>query len=483
MRTSALASVIIAASISIVFDSMAGQVELAWDPSPDPLVAGYNIYYGGASLTYTNVVFAGTNTSVTISNLVSSGDYYFAGTVVDTTGMESVYSSEVVYHSAATQCLVSLTNLNQVYDGTPKPVSALTTPAGINVSLTYNGSATAPVAAGNYQVIGTATDPSYTGGATNVLTIARAAASVQLGNLNAVYNGSACQVSTVTTPAGLAVKTLYNGVATAPTNAGSYQVSASIADPNYTGGVTNVMVISKATGLIQASGLNQVYDGAAKTISVTTVPPNLYVTSLYAGVAAPPTNAGTYRVITSIADSNYTADATNTLTVAMAAATVLLSNLTQTYDGTPKPVTTSTTPLGLTVLVTYNGRTQAPTKAGSYRVIGTVTNQNYKGAATNTLTITKTKALSGAGSFSAGALLIKSRNLAPPAASLVLSWPSSTNAITLLQSTDLVTWSTLTNVSSASLLTVPPGPAMKFFKARIYGTNGWIELPLLIQRQ
>ena len=32
----------------------AGSVTLAWNPSTDPIVVGFNIYYGGASVTYTN---------------------------------------------------------------------------------------------------------------------------------------------------------------------------------------------------------------------------------------------------------------------------------------------------------------------------------------------------------------------------------------------------------------------------------------------
>jgi hypothetical protein len=40
-----------------------GSVTLAWNPSTDPLVAGYNIYYGGASGTYTNEICAGNATN------------------------------------------------------------------------------------------------------------------------------------------------------------------------------------------------------------------------------------------------------------------------------------------------------------------------------------------------------------------------------------------------------------------------------------
>jgi hypothetical protein len=73
-----------------------GTVTLAWDPSPGTnTIASYNLYYGGASGTYANVVSAGTNTTVSISNLVEGATYYFAATAVDTDGLESDYSTEV----------------------------------------------------------------------------------------------------------------------------------------------------------------------------------------------------------------------------------------------------------------------------------------------------------------------------------------------------------------------------------------------------
>ena len=71
-------------------------VTLAWDPSPvTNAIANYNVYYGVASATYTNVVAAGTNTTVSISTLVSGTTYYFAATSVGTSGLESDYSTEV----------------------------------------------------------------------------------------------------------------------------------------------------------------------------------------------------------------------------------------------------------------------------------------------------------------------------------------------------------------------------------------------------
>jgi hypothetical protein len=72
-------------------------VTLAWDPSPGAV--SYNVYYGVACAAYTSVVSAGANTTVSISNLAGSTTYYFAVTAVNADGLESDYSSELVWQS------------------------------------------------------------------------------------------------------------------------------------------------------------------------------------------------------------------------------------------------------------------------------------------------------------------------------------------------------------------------------------------------
>ena len=64
-----------------------------------------------------------------------------------------------------------------------------------------------------------------------------------------------------------------------------------------------------------------------------------------------------------------------------------LGNLSQAYDGLARSATASTVPSGLTVNLTYNGSSSSPTNAGSYEVIGTISDINHDGAATNTLLI------------------------------------------------------------------------------------------------
>lgn len=78
-------------------------------------------------------------------------------------------------------------------------------------------------------------------------------------------------------------------------------------------------------------------------------------------------------------------------TVNKATATLTPSNLTFTYDGTPKSATVTTNPAGLTIVsITYGGSTTPPTNAGGYAVVATLTNDNYQAQnATGTLVINK----------------------------------------------------------------------------------------------
>lgn len=70
-------------------------------------------------------------------------------------------------------------------------------------------------------------------------------------------------------------------------------------------------------------------------------------------------------------------------------ATVTLSNLGQTYDGSAHSVTVVTNPAGLSIAATYDGSTTSPVNAGNYAVIATVTSSGYTGSASETLVIAK----------------------------------------------------------------------------------------------
>ena len=66
---------------------------------------------------------------------------------------------------------ITLSNLTQSYDGTPKSVTVITSPPGLSHSLTYSSSPTSPAAIGDYTVKATITDPNYTGTSSQIFKI------------------------------------------------------------------------------------------------------------------------------------------------------------------------------------------------------------------------------------------------------------------------------------------------------------------------
>src|SRR5262249_32647359 len=160
-----------------------------------------------------------------------------------------------------------------------------------------------------------------------------------------------------------------------------------INDVNYQGSAMDTLAVAKANATVMLGNLMQTYDGTPRIVSAGTTPPGLTVDVTYDGSATAPINAGSYPIIGTINDVNYQGSAMDTLVVAKATATVTLEDLTQTYDGTPKSISVTTTPPGLTVDVTYDGSATAPTDAGSYAVVGTVNDVNYEGSKSDTFVI------------------------------------------------------------------------------------------------
>src|SRR6185503_1851054 len=69
---------------------------LAWNANTETNIAGYKLYYGVASRTYTNVTTLGNVTTASVANLVEGRNYYFAITAYDSLGLESDYSTEAI---------------------------------------------------------------------------------------------------------------------------------------------------------------------------------------------------------------------------------------------------------------------------------------------------------------------------------------------------------------------------------------------------
>ena len=75
----------------------------------------------------------------------------------------------------------------------------------------------------------------------------KATASVTISGTSVTYSGSTQAVTVETDPTGLTVNVTYDGSTTVPTSVGSYAVSATISDANYSGSNTDTLVIATAT--------------------------------------------------------------------------------------------------------------------------------------------------------------------------------------------------------------------------------------------
>ncbi len=215
---------------------------------------------------------------------------------------------------------------------------------------------------------------------------------VALSNLAQTYDGAAKPATIITAPANVSTTVTYNGSATVPTNAGAYNVIATISDPGFIGSTSGTLTISKANATVTLINLNQIYDGGSKNAAATTSPPGLSVSFTYDGNATPPVNAGTYAVVGTVNDSNYQGSSSGTLTIGKAGAQVFLSNLSLVYNGQPQAPTANTSPAGLSVALTYDGDPTTPTNAGTYAAVATVTDPNYSGSTSNQFIISKAAA-------------------------------------------------------------------------------------------
>lgn len=356
--------------------------------SPPPL-SSCGIYEKGSTI-YT----IPSGLKVIVSNYnnvlpIYPGGYSFTATIDDPVYTGIAYSYMIITKAEAQ---LAVTNLSQTYNGTPEGASTYTSPAGLQVLLTYNGSTNLPVDAGSYAVNAFIDDTNYYGSVTNVLLINQAYATVNIADLSQTYTGSPQTAFVTTVPSNLTVNLTYNGSSNAPVNAGSYTVVATVDDTNYEGSSTNTLLISQATASVALNSLSQTYDGFPEPVGVTTVPSGLNVAITYNGGFSPPTNAGSYLVAGTVVDPNYQGSDVETLVISQATASLTFSNLSQTYDGTTKNVCALTVPSNLLVNVTYNGDTNAPTNAGSYFVSGSIADPNYQGTTTNTLVINQATA-------------------------------------------------------------------------------------------
>jgi hypothetical protein len=293
----------------------------------------------------------------------------FTYNVTDTTNSAGVLTSTpatVNLVVSATGVVPSL-NLNcpaAVYTGTPHVCTAAPTPfvAG-TTTIAYNGSATLPVAAGNYSVVASFVSsfyPSDNTSATSTLVISQATPTFTVNCANVSWTGSPQGCTTTATGiAGAAlsgtISITYNGSTTPPTDPGTYAVVATFvpSDPDYSNQTVNSSFsITEPVVTITVNSQTMLYGSALPTLTYTVSPSiPLQVAPACTSSATGTSAVGTY--IGAISCSGATkigctfVYVAGNMTVQAAAATVAANNHTMTSGTTVPALTYATTPSGL----------------------------------------------------------------------------------------------------------------------------------------
>jgi hypothetical protein len=171
---------------------------------------------------------------------------------------------------------VSLENLNQIYDGTPKPVTVRTDPEGVAIEVTYDNSTAIPLNAGLYSVIARVSDPfNYSGSASGTLVIARAIPLITWNNPDNITCGIPLTATQLNATTGVTGSFVYTPPAGTILKAGPAQTLATSFTPadvaNYDNVSASVLInVVKIDQTITFAALsNQGYASPDFTLSAT----------------------------------------------------------------------------------------------------------------------------------------------------------------------------------------------------------------------
>lgn len=249
-------------------------------------------------------------------------------------------------------------------------ISSSATPVLVNAAGALADKTVVQIAAGADHSLAFCTDGSVAAWGYNV--------TGALGNNSMVNSATPVAASTV----GLPVSTKLSGVSSGPYALHSLgMIGSLVQEPVITGATTTSGAYGSALSYTITASSSPTSFGA------TGLPSGLTINPLSGLISGTPTQTGTFSVTVSATNSAGTVTAPLTITISKATATVTLGNLSATYDGSLKPVTTTTNPPGRPVLVTYNGSYTVPGAPGSYTVEATVNDPNYQGTASGTLVI------------------------------------------------------------------------------------------------
>ena len=135
------------------------------------------------------------------------------------------------------------------------------------------------------------------------------------------------------------------------------------------------------SAIINVTNTSYTYDGSPKSVKVTTIPSDLTTITTYNGSETPPTNAGTYTILSTILDGYYCGSTGSTFIISpkilpIPNPEITVIDDTVEYDGTSKSLAATTTPSDLPYTIEYKLEgvvVQYPTNVGTYIATATIT--------------------------------------------------------------------------------------------------------------
>jgi len=442
-------------------------ITLGWNPSVSLGVVGYDIFYGGASGTYTNMISAGDVTNAIVSGLLAGSEYFFAVAAVNGEGELSALSTETSYVVPASglQLTVTVNSQSRPY-GTANPALTGTVTglqSGSSVTVTYSTVATPASPVGTYSIVPVFSDPdnelpNYATVIVNgTLTVTPAALTISAANVSKLY-GAALPALTATcsglasgdTPSSLTTQPTLTTTATAASPVGSYPITVSgAADPNYTITYVNGTLTVNPAGLtVTAANASKLYSAALPALTLTysgfvngDTASSLTAPATVATTATASSPVGAYPITPGgAADPNYAMIYVNgTLTVSKAPLTITAANASKVY-GAALPAFTATysgfvngdTASSLTTQPSFSTTATASSAVGNYSL-------TVRGAADPNYTI----------SYVSGTLTVSPAPLTITAANVSKLYGAALPALT-------ATYSGFVNGDTASKLTTRP---------------------------